>query len=130
MLLIGYGSHGKNERIQDMYCQACQRKVTCRRDTVLYRIKSKTEKVALALSLLAEGSNVSSLERILGVSELTLRMWLTRAGLHGQWLHHHFFHHLRSEHIQLDELYLHLRNGGGAQWAWLALDVVGRHFDP
>jgi hypothetical protein len=39
-------------------------------NTVFYRIKSKPEKVAMALPLLAEDSNVSSLERILVVSEL------------------------------------------------------------
>jgi hypothetical protein len=42
-------------------------------NTIFYRIKGKSETVALALSLPAEGSNVSSLERTLGVSELTLR---------------------------------------------------------
>jgi hypothetical protein len=45
--VVGYGCHGKNERIQDLMCQACGKKFTVRRDTVLYRLKSHSEKVAL-----------------------------------------------------------------------------------
>jgi hypothetical protein len=37
---VGYGSHGKQERIQDLICQACGKKFTLRGDTVLYRLKT------------------------------------------------------------------------------------------
>jgi transposase-like protein len=65
--LVGYGHHGKEERIQDLMCQACGKKFTVRRDTVLFRLKSHSEKVALSLALLAEGMDVSALERVLGI---------------------------------------------------------------
>ena len=71
--LVGYGHQGKNERIQDLMCQACGKKFTVRRDTVLYRLKSHSEKVALMLSLLAEGMDVSALERVTRIKEGTLR---------------------------------------------------------
>jgi hypothetical protein len=61
--LVGYGHHGKKERIQDLMCQACGEKFTVRRDTVLYRLKSHSGKVALSLALLAEGMDVSAVER-------------------------------------------------------------------
>jgi hypothetical protein len=53
--LVGYGSHGKHEKIQDLMCQACKKKFSVRRDTVLYRLKTHSEKAAHALALLAEG---------------------------------------------------------------------------
>jgi hypothetical protein len=59
--LVGYGSHGKQESIRDLMCQACKKKFTERRDTVLYRLKTHSEKVAHALALLAEGVDVSTL---------------------------------------------------------------------
>jgi hypothetical protein len=34
--LVGDGRHGKEELIQDFYCQACHTKFTARRNTVLY----------------------------------------------------------------------------------------------
>ena len=67
--LVGYGFHGKHERIQDLMCQACKKKFTVRRDTVLYRLKTHTEKIGLALALLAEGVDVSALERVMGALE-------------------------------------------------------------
>ena len=73
--LVGYGSHGKHERIQDLMCQACGKKFTVRRDTILYRLKSHSEKVAQVLALMAEGVDVSTLERVLGIGEGTLRTW-------------------------------------------------------
>jgi hypothetical protein len=82
--LIGYGHHGKYERIQDLFCQACKHKFTVRRDTVLYRLKTHSERVGEVLSLMAEGVDVSVLERVLGLGEGTLRTWLTRAGLHAR----------------------------------------------
>jgi hypothetical protein len=46
--LVGYGSHGKHEKVQDLKCQVCGKKYTVRRDTVLYRLKTHSEKVAQA----------------------------------------------------------------------------------
>jgi hypothetical protein len=38
--LISYGGYGKDEWIQDLYCDACQHKFTVRRDTALYQLKT------------------------------------------------------------------------------------------
>src|SRR5574341_742298 len=43
--LVGDGTHGKQEVIQDLKCQACGKKFTARRNTVLYRLKSHSELV-------------------------------------------------------------------------------------
>ena len=102
--LVGYEHHGKYERIQDLICQACGKKFTVRRDTVLYRLKSHSEKVVLMLSLLAEGMDVSALERVARIKEGTLRTWLTRAGMHAEKLHARLFQELIYGHVQLDEL--------------------------
>jgi hypothetical protein len=63
-------------------CQACGKQFIMRRDTLLYHLKTHSEKVALALAQMAEGMDVSALERVTGISEWTLRTWLTRAGMH------------------------------------------------
>jgi hypothetical protein len=41
--LVGYGKRGKLEAIQDFKCQACGKKFTARRNTILYRLKSHPE---------------------------------------------------------------------------------------
>jgi transposase-like protein len=90
-------------------CQACGRKFTVRRHTVLYRLKTHSTRVAEALTFLAEGVDVSVLERVWQIGEGTLRTWLTRAGLHAEKLHAHVFRGLRFDPIQLDELWANAR---------------------
>ena len=107
--LVFDGAHGKHERNQDLRCQACGHKFTVRRQTVLYRWKTHSARVAEALTFLAEGVDVSVLERIWCVRESTLRTWLTRAGLHAQKLHARFFQNLQCAHLQLDELWANAR---------------------
>ena len=107
--LVADGHHGKYERIQDLKCQACGHKFTMRRQTVLYRLKTHSARVAEALIFLAEGVDVSVLERVWQIGEGTLRTWLTRAGLHAKKLHERVFQGLRFDHIQLDELWANAR---------------------
>ena len=107
--LVADGSHGKYERIQDLVCQACGSKFMVRRPTVLYRLKTRSGRVAEALTFLAEGVDVSVLERVWGIAEGTLRTWLTRAGLHAEKLHEHFFQSLSFRQIPLDELWANAR---------------------
>ena len=107
--VVADGHHGTHERIQDLKCQACGHKFTVRRHTVLYRLKTCSARVAVALTCLAEGVDVSVLERVWQIGEGTLRTWLTRAGLHAEKLHAHFFQRLRLDHIQLDELWANAR---------------------
>lgn len=122
--LVGYGFHGKHEPIQDVMCQACKKKFTVRRDTALYRLKTHTEKISLALALLAEGVDVSALERVLGVGEGTLRTWLTRAGLHAAKLHSTLFQELIFSHIQLDELWANVRHATQEVWLRVASEAT------
>jgi IS1 family transposase len=121
--LVGYGCHGKQENIQDVMCQACRKKFTVRRDTVLYRLKTNSEKVVQVLALLAEGVDVSTLERVMGIGEGTLRTWLTRAGMHAEKLHTTFFQELIFAHIQLDELWANVRHKMQDVWVWVAMEA-------
>jgi IS1 family transposase len=122
--LIAYGGHGKNEWIQDLYCDACEHKFTVRCDTVLYRLKTPSAEVAEALIYLAEGVDVSVLERTTGKGEGTLRTWLTRAGLHAIKLHDHFFQGLTFQNIQLDELWANVRQKRHDVWVWTSMEVT------
>jgi hypothetical protein len=122
--LVADGTHGKYERIQDLLCQACGHKFTVRRHTVLYRLKAHSARVAEALTFLAEGVDISALERVLGIGEGSLHTWLTRAGLHAEKLHAHFFQGLHFQHIQLDELWANVRQESQEVWLWAAMEVT------
>ena len=121
--LMGYGSHGKGEAIQDYYCQSCNRKFSARRNTVLYRLKTPSQVVSLILWLLALRVDLSSLEEAYGISESTLRTWLSRSGVHGQKLHERLLRGLELVHIQLDELWAVVKHARQETWVWVATDV-------
>jgi transposase-like protein len=110
--LVGYGSHGKQERIQDFLCQACGTKVTERRDTPLYRLKTRVQRVGEVLSAWAEGLDVAASVRVFGHTEATIQRWLTRAAMHAERLHDALSHDLHLQHVQLDELKTRLRQRG------------------
>jgi transposase-like protein len=121
--LIGYGSHGKHERIPDLYCQACKVKFTTRMWTVLYRLKTLSKIIILSLSLLVLGMDASALQEALGIQESTLCTWLMRSGAQSRKLHERFFRNLSLGHIQLDELWANVKEKGQALWVWTVCEA-------
>jgi IS1 family transposase len=65
--LIGYGSHGKYECIPDLFCQACESKFTIRKHTLLYRLKTLSKIIIMAMSLLVLGIDTTALQEGLGI---------------------------------------------------------------
>ena len=121
--LIGYGAHGKYERIPDLYCQACKTKFTIRKWTILYRLKTLSKLIILSLSLLVLGMDASALQEALGIQESTLRTWLMRNGAQSRKLHERFFRNLSLGHIQLDELWANVKEKGQMLWVWTVCEA-------
>ncbi|RPI70414.1 MAG: hypothetical protein EHM38_05870 [Geobacteraceae bacterium] len=122
--LVGYGTHGLYEEIQDFKCQACKKKFTIRRNTILYRLKSHSRLVEKILWLLALGVDASALEEVFGVREVTIRSWLSRSGVQGRKLHDRFVAEMELIHIQLDELWANVQKSGQEMWLWVAHDAT------
>jgi IS1 family transposase len=120
--LVGDGKHGRAEQIQTFRCQACHTTFTSRRNTPLYRLKTPSHQIAVVLSALAEGLDLSAAERVFSYRQTTITTWLTRAGKHAQTLHERSFCHLHLPHLQLDELRTRLRSHTQVLWLWLAID--------
>jgi len=73
------------------------------------------EKVML---LEAHGVETAVLEEVYQVRENTIRTWLARGGKHGRKLHDRFFRNLLLDHVQLDELWGHVKRSGAEVWVW------------
>lgn len=65
---------------------------------------------------------MAEVQLLCGHSEVTLRTWLTRAGVYAAKVHTYFFRHLSLGHLQLDELYTTLRDKTQDVWIWVAFD--------
>jgi len=124
--LVGDGSHGRAERIQTFLCQACRTTFSARIHTPLYRLKTPSHHVALVLSALAEGLDLSAAECVFGIQHATITTWLVRAGAHAQCLHERSFRQLVVAHIQLDELRTRLRRATQVLWLWVAIDPLSK----
>jgi hypothetical protein len=79
--LVWYGRHGKQDGIRDLKCQACRKKFTVRKNTILYRLKTHSGMVERIMWLLVLGVDASALEEVFGVREITIRTWLCRSGM-------------------------------------------------
>jgi IS1 family transposase len=120
--LVGDGHHGTTDRIQDLRCQACGTRVSTRRETPLYHLRTPPQRVGEVLSALAEGLDSRAAARVFGHQEATIRRWLAQAGRHASDLHQHLFHDLHVAHLQLDEIRTRLRQRRQILWLWLAVD--------
>ena len=121
--LVWDGSHGKYEEIRDLKCQACGKKFTIRKTTLLYRLKTQSGMVEKIMWLLALGVDASALEEVFGVRENTIRTWLCQGGLQGRKLHERFMVELELIHVQLDELWGKVKSDGQEVWLWAVTDV-------
>jgi IS1 family transposase len=124
--LVGYGSHGLYEAIPDLRCQFCVKKFSVRRNTVLYRLKTLSSTVGNVLLALAVGVDISTVEEMFGVREMTVRTWLARGGAHGQKLHQRFFANLELTHVQFDELWANVKQSEQETWVWTACDAKSK----
>ena len=73
--LVSDGSSGTLEKIRRWRCQACQTTFSARLHTPMYRLKTPSKQVALVLSALAEGLDVSVAERVFGGRHATITRW-------------------------------------------------------
>jgi transposase-like protein len=90
----------------------------------MHRLKTPSHQVALVLSALAEGLDVSAAERVFGLRHATITRWLLRAGAHAQTLQTRTFCQLEIPHVQLDEIRTRLRRQTQVLWLWLAIDPL------
>jgi IS1 family transposase len=124
--LVWDGRHGKYEAIRDLKCQACGKKFTIRKNTVLYRLKTHSELVEKIMWLLALGVDASALEEVFDVRENPIRTWLCRGGMQGRKLHERFMVELELIHVQLDELWGKVKSAGQEVWLWAVTDVKSK----
>jgi transposase-like protein len=122
--IVSDGSYGKAERNRWIRCQACGHTFSARIHTPMYRLKTPSQRVALVLSALAEGLDLSAAERVFGIRHCTIMSWLLRAGAHAQCLHERSFRKLTLPHLQLDELRTRLRSHTQVLWLWVAIDPL------
>ena len=75
------------------------------------------------MCLLMLGIDTSALQEDMGIQESTLHTWLTRCRAQSRKLHERFFQALNLGHIQLDELWVNVKQAQQAVWVWTVCEV-------
>ena len=119
--LVGDGKRSA-DHIQWLCCQACGHRFSSRLGTALYRLRTPAAKVAQVLLAVNLGLTIADAQLLFGHSEVTIRLWLTRAGQHAEKVQAHFFRNLHLGPLQLDELFTILRDKTHNLWVWVAFD--------
>ena len=123
--LVGYGCHGKQEQIQDLKYQACGKKFTSRKNTILFVPVENTFRAGRENNVvIALGVDASALEEVFRVRKITIRTWLCRSGIQDKKLHERFMLELDLIHVQLDELWANVKRSTQDMWVWKACDVT------
>ncbi len=124
--LVSNGKRGK-QKIQYWKCQACGSCRTSRYGTPLYWLKTPIKTVAMVLTALSEGVDLSACQRIFGHSHSTISYWLSRAGAHSERLHKRLLHQaVDAGHLQLDELVTKVKRDEERIWIWTAITAQSK----
>jgi IS1 family transposase/transposase-like protein len=120
------GQRNACEATDQWECGACGKKHTARLSTPLYRLKTTSERVALATHLAMKGMSIADISEVLGHSPSTITRWLERDGQHSEKLHEHHFKGLTIVHVQVDELVTRVRRWAKRAWVWTAEDAQSK----
>ena len=125
--LVSDGYRGVNKDILYLRCQCCGKRKTSRAGTPMYRIKTSLHRVAMVMTALSEGVDISAASRIFGHHHTTISRWLERTGQHSARLQERvFFQAIQTGHIQLDELVTKVKRNAKKLWVWTAITAKSK----
>lgn len=104
---------GKSKAGRQRYkCKTCNCTFVETKGTIFYRRRTPEDKILDVLSLIAEGSRISSLARAKGHKEETIIDWIQAAGQHAETIEEVLLATHRLERGQLDGLWAYVQNKG------------------
>ena len=104
---------GKTRQGRQRYqCKTCGQTFCARYGTLFYRRRTDPAEILETLALLAEGSRISSLARVKGHKEDTIRAWLYEAGQHMQAVEDVLLAEYQVSRGQLDGLWAYVGHKG------------------
>jgi transposase-like protein len=100
------------KEVQRFRCTTCGETFTETKGTIFYRKRTSGEEILETLSLLAEGSRISSLSRVKEHKEDTILAWLREAAQHAEQVDEVLMANYKVRRAQLDGLWSYVGNKG------------------
>ncbi|MBK8905321.1 MAG: transposase [Anaerolineaceae bacterium] len=120
--LVSNGRRGQQQMLDYLKCQSCGGCRTSRYGTPLYWLKTPLSRIAMVMTAMSEGVDISAARHIFGHHQTTITHWIERCGRHSERLHERLFHRaLTNGHLQLDELVTKVKQDTECIWIWTAV---------
>ena len=98
--------------VQRFQCNTCHGTFTETRGTIFFRKRTSEQEILRVLTLLAEGSRISSVSRVTGHKEDTILAWLREAAQHAEQVEDALMADFKVKRGQLDALWSYVGNKG------------------
>ena len=115
--IIGNGTYKtKSGRIRKYICKSCGLVFNDRTNTAFFDLRTKDEKVLIALKMIIKGMSLRSVAEILNVKLDTVRGWLARAAEHSEEVNKVLLKDLKVSKVELDELWTFVKKKQFREW--------------
>ena len=124
--IVGNGTYQtKSGKIRKYICRSCGRVFCDRTNTVFFDIRTKDEKVLIALKMAIKGMSLRSISEILNVKLDTVRGWLTKAAEHSEEVNKVLLKDLKVSKVELDELWTFVKKKQYREWKSMKMMELG-----
>jgi Transposase and inactivated derivatives len=128
--IIGNGTYKtKSGKVRKYICRCCGSVFNDRTNTAFFDLRTKDEKVLIALKMIIKGMSLRSVAEILGVKLDTVRRWLAKAAKHSDEVNCVLLKDLNVSKVELDELWTFVKKKtvprmeeyeDDGTWIWLS----------
>lgn len=124
--VVGNGTyHTKSGTVRKYICRCCNRVFNDRTDTAFFDLRSKDEKMLIALKMIIKGMSLRAVAEILNVKLDTVRRWLSKAAEHSGEVESVLLKDLKVSKIELDELWTFVKKKRYREWKTMKTMELG-----
>jgi transposase-like protein len=124
--VIGNGTYQtKSGKVRKYICKSCGKVFCDRTNTAFFDLRTKDEKVLIALRMIIKGISIRSAAEILDVKRDTVRGWLTKAAEHSEEVNKVLLKDLNVSRVELDELWTFVKKKQFREWTNMKMREPG-----
>ena len=124
--VVGNGTYKtKSGKVRKYICRSCNGVFCDRTNTAFFDLRTKDEKVLIALKMVIKGMSLRSIAEILGVKLDTVRRWLLLAAQHSEEVNQVLLKDLDVSKVELDELWTFVKKKQFRKWSNMKMTERG-----
>lgn len=124
--IIGNGTYQtKSGKVRKYICNSCGKVFCDRTNTAFFDLRTKDEKVLIALKMIIKGISLRSVAEILNVKLDTVRGWLSKSAEHTKEVNKVLLKDLNVSKVELDELWTFVKKKQFRKWKNMKMMELG-----